>query len=59
MKLLHIQMLAVSLKKQKSKEKEKGAVLAGLQYVSFSFVLLCIYLKLTANCFSSNHLVVT
>lgn len=33
MKLLHIQMLAVSLKKQKSKEKEKGAVLAGLQYV--------------------------
>lgn len=33
MKLLHIQMLAVSLKTQKSKEKEKGADPAGLQYV--------------------------
>lgn len=33
MKLLHIQMLAVNLKKQKSKEKEKGGVPADLQYV--------------------------
>lgn len=33
MKLLPILMLAANLKKQRSKEKEKGVDLAGLQYV--------------------------
>ncbi|EDL77419.1 stromal antigen 1 (predicted), isoform CRA_c [Rattus norvegicus] len=54
MKLLPILMLAANLKKQRSKEREKGVVLAGLQYV-LCFVFMLQYFpinKLEINCLS-------